>query len=71
MKTKVCTKCKKPMLKSTPSKAKASFSLDESCEKREFGDRLPQIKKLNVEIQVSKPRKITLGSLIPPPDAKA
>lgn len=71
MKTKVCAKCEKPMLKPTPSKAKASFSFDESCEKREFGDTLPQINKLNVDIQVIKPKKITLASLIPPPDAKA
>lgn len=69
MKTKVCVKCKKPLTKSTPKKRTSSTSAKVE-ETREFGETLPDIEKLEVDIKVIKARSFTLGDILPSPDAK-
>jgi hypothetical protein len=69
MKTKVCAKCEKPLAKSRP-KTKISSGSVRIEDQREFGEELPNINKLEVDIQVIKARAFTLGDIMPPPDAK-
>jgi len=69
MKTKVCVKCKKPLTKNKP-KRKTSSTSAKIEEAREFGETVPEIEKLEVDIKVIKARSFTLGDMIPPSDAK-
>ena len=66
MKTKVCVKCEKPLtgVKSPSVPAKIEGA-------REFGQKIPSIDKLEVDIKVIKARSFTLGDVLTPPDAKA
>jgi hypothetical protein len=70
MKTKVCVKCEKPLTKSRP-KTKISSVPTKIEGAREFGQKIPSIDKLEVDIKVIKARSFTLGDVLTPPDAKA
>lgn len=66
-KTNSCVKCKSPMFSSRTKQAVETVKVEVKADQRKFGESLPDLTKLDVDIQVTKARSIKLGELIPPP----
>ena len=61
-----CVKCKSPMFSSKAREHTKTVKMAIQEDQREFGDKIPELSKLDVDIEVIKARTIKLGELIPP-----